>query len=232
MSIVQEGGPSFDPRHIRRGGYGLLVVSLVVGIAATFAHSALLAAADIALAVACVAVTLWTPELFEVAGRGSRGFNPLFLAPAGLVFFAGLTNNFVSVTPLLITAALGAVLLAAAGVFRGRRPGVAGPRQFVVALGLMGAALGYGAPALVDVRFDGAPAQAFRATVNSMNVQPGRYSRYYLRLSPWGPVGASSVTVSRWLYDELTPGDQVCIDLNKGTLAIPWFSVDACSGPS
>jgi hypothetical protein len=233
MSIVEEPRIALDPRQIRWGGYGLMVVSLVVAIAALFELSPLLAAADIVLAVACVGVTLWTPELFEVTGRGkSRGLNPLFLAPAALVFWAGVTNAFVSFNPLLISAAIGAVPLAAAGVFRGRRPGVAKPTQYVILLGLVGATLGYGAPALVDVRFDTSPGQPFRATVESMYVNQGRSWSYHLRLGAWGPVAAGSVEVPRSLYDQFNPGDQACIDLHPGALAIPWFSVRACPGPS
>jgi hypothetical protein len=233
MSIVEGPGPAFDPRQIRSGGYGLVVASLAVAVAALFERSALLAAADIAFAVACVGVALWRPELFEVAGRGkSRGLNPLFIAPAGLVCYAGITEDFVSLSPLLIAGGVGAVALAAAGVVQSRRPGVAGPRQSVFMLGLSGLALGCGAPALVDVRFDASPGQAFRATVNSMYVNQGRSTSYHLRLGAWGPAPADSVTVSRSLYDQFNPGDQACVALHAGALAIPWFAVRTCLNPS
>jgi hypothetical protein len=230
MSIVQEGGPALDPGLLRWGGYGLALASATLGIVGLFARSPLLAATNIALAIASVAVTLPAPELFEVTSRGrSRGLNPVFMVPAALVFIAGIENDFVDIAPLLIAAAAGALVFAGAGLPTWRRPGVAGPWQFVIVLALTGAALGYGAPALVDTRFDASPPQPFRVAISAMYVSHGKSTSYSLRLAPWGPrTQGSTESVAASLYNRLKPGDEVCVGLRRGALGVPWFVVHLC----
>lgn len=231
MSIVQEGGPAPDPLLLQRGGYAVVVVAIIIGIVVLFVPDPLFTALDLVSALASAAVTMPAPELFEISSRRgrSRGFNPLFLAPAALVFFAGVEADFIDVTPLLIAPALGAAALAGIGLTRWRRPGVAGPRQFVIGLALIGAAVGYGGAALIDVRFDSSPPQPYRATVASMYVSHGKSTTYQLRLAPWGPrTQPGTVSVSSMLYNQLNPGDTVCIALRRGALSVPWFEVDAC----
>ena len=234
MSIVQEGGPAFDPALMRRAAYGLAIAGVVVGAATLFAPSAPLAALDIVLALASAAMIVPAPELFEISGRRkTRGMNPLFAIPAGLVFVAGVTNDFVAISPLVIAAAAGALAALGAGLTTWRRPGISGPWQFLILMGLIGAAIGYGGVALIDLRFDASPEQPFRTAVASMTVSHGRGVSYYLHLAPWGPVPHESrVTVSKSLYDRFNPGDQACIGLRNGALAIPWYVVRVCPGPA
>jgi hypothetical protein len=235
MSIVEDGRAALDPVLVRRSGYAVAVVGVAVGALALFERARLLAAADIGLAIASVAAVLWAPALFEVTtrsrrGRQHRGLNPLFAAPAALVFFAGLENDFLDFSPLLIGAAAGALLGCGAGLLVWRRPGVAGPWQMIIVIGLIGAALGYGAPGMIDTRFDAAQPQQFRATVSSMHVSHGKSTSYYLSLTPWGPrTEPSDVSVSSSLYNQVNPGDQVCVALHGGALAVPWFTVAQCA---
>ena len=117
----------------------------------------------------------------------------------------------------------------ALGALRVARPGFGQPVSFVILCAIAGAGLGYGAAALIDVRFDTSPPQTIRTTVSSMYVSRGRGASYYLRLPAWGPrTGPNSVSVSSDLYDRLNPGDPVCIDLRRGALSASWFVVHAC----
>jgi hypothetical protein len=234
MSIVEASGPPLDPVKIRRGGYAVAIAGVAAGGAELFLSSAPTAAAAVVLAALSLAAALWTPELYEVTGRrGVRGFNPLLAAPACLVCVAGGLSHFLSVAPLVLAGVAGAVAAVGAAAFRWNRPGLAGRFQFAAVMALAGATLGYGAPALADVRFDAAPAQAYRATVDSMHVKQGRGATFYLQLAPWGPLtDENTVTVSRSLYNQLNPRDQVCIGLHPGLLGMPWFDVRLCPPPS
>jgi hypothetical protein len=230
MSIVRDGGTPLDPMLIRRGGYALVVLGVLAGIVAVFVKTPWLAAAEIVLALAASAVAVRAPELFEITGRrASRGINPLFMAPVALVFFGGVANDFVEIAPLLIGAAAGAAIFVAAGLATWRRPGVSGPWQFLILMAVIGAALGYGAPAVIDIRFDGAAPQPYRATVSSMFITHGKSTSYTLRLSPWGPkTQENPVSVASSFYRRVSQGDQVCIALHPGALALPWYEVHLC----
>jgi hypothetical protein len=224
MSIVQEGEAQLDPVMIRRGGYALVALGVGAGILGVFVKAPLLAATEIVLAIGSAAVALWAPELFEITG-----INPLVIAPAALVFFGGVANDFVGIVPLLIGAAAGAAGFLVVGLTRWRRPGVSGPGQFLILMGVIGAALGYGAPAMVDIRFDGSAPQPFRATVNSMFVTHGKSTSYTLRLAPWGPkTEENPVSVSSSLYRQVSPGNEVCIALHRGALGLAWYEVRLC----
>jgi len=237
MSIVDERGPGFSPLQIRVAGYTVTGVAVAAGIAAIFDRSEVVTASDIALAVIALAFPIWAPELFEITtrsrGRTGRGANPFMLIPALLAFIAALMSDFVSVQPLLIGAAAGGAVAGGAAWLRRTRAGVTGPVQLVVLAALAGAGLGFGVPALIDVRFDAAPAQPCHATVTSMYVSHGKSTSYHLRLGPWGamPQGGG-VQVSSSLYAALNPGDQVCIGLHPGALGLPWYTVRQCEGPS
>ena len=133
MSIVEEGGPALDPRLVRRIGYWVLGAGVLAGFAVIFVHGAVMATVDAALVAASVVVALVAPEVFELSGRKGqpRMFNPLFLAPAGLLFFRGIDNQFVDATPLALAALIGAVSVAALATLRALRSGLAGrpPRR-------------------------------------------------------------------------------------------------------
>lgn len=233
MSIVKERGAALDPLVIRKAGYGLALAAIVAGVAALFVRDPLMAVADIALAAATVGITLQAPEMFEVRNRGGRrNYNPLFLAPAGLVFLAGVGNQFVDATAWVIGALIGGLAGGGLAATRMTRPGVDGPSVLVVLLALIGGAFGYGAPAMIDVRFDTSEAQPIHSLVSSMYVSRGKSTTYHLRLPPWGPrTQPNTVTVSDSLYRRLTPGDPVCIDLRGGALQVPWFVPRACPAP-
>jgi hypothetical protein len=232
MSIVEEGDPALDPRLIRRIGYWVLGAGVLAGIGVIFVPGALMAAADTALVAASIVVALVAPEMFELSGRKGRQrmFNPLFLAPAGLLFFRGIDNQFVDATPLALAALIGAGLVAAFATLRALRSGLGGKARFVGLMAMIGAAAGCGGTGLTDVRLDASAPQTVRATIESTFVSSGRATSYYLRLPPWGPrLKPNSIEVSETLYNKLDAGDSVCIDLRRGALSIPWFEPRDCA---
>jgi hypothetical protein len=232
--MVKARGSAFDPLTIQRTGYGLAIAATLAGVAALYVRDPLMAAADIALAAACVAITLLAPEVFTVKNRGGkRNYNPLFVLPAVLVLVAGIDNQFADATVWLITAFIGGLAGGGLAATRMARPGVGGPWVFVIQLAVIGGALGYGAPALIDVRFDTSEPQPIHSSVSSMYVTFGRSTNtHHLRLPPWGPrTQPNTVTVSGWLYHRLSPGDPVCLYLRPGALQIAWFTPSACLAP-
>lgn len=55
-------------------------------------------------------------------------------------------------------------------------------------------------------------------------------TRYYLRVSPWGPiVYPDDVDVPRSTYKLTRVGDPVCFGLHPGFLRAPWYTVVTCS---
>jgi len=54
-------------------------------------------------------------------------------------------------------------------------------------------------------------------------------TRYYLRVSPWGPiVYPDDVDVPRSTYNTTRVGDSVCLGLHPGFLHAPWYTVVPC----
>jgi hypothetical protein len=230
VSIVEEGGPAFEPRLIKWAGYALVIAGVAAGVAALLVATELMAAIAIGLAAASIAIVLRAPELFEVAGRRrSRGLNPLFVGPAAAVFLGGVENHFIGVGPLGVAALIGAAAAGAVGAARMSRPGVSGRVQLVSLLALIGGLFVYGSGGLIDVRFDVSPAQPIRTTISAMYISHGKSTSYHLTLPPWGPLTEpNSVAISSSLYNQLSPGDPVCINLHRGALQVAWFVVDAC----
>jgi hypothetical protein len=88
---------------------------------------------------------------------------------------------------------------------------------------------GYGAGAHMNMFLDRSEPQSFSATVTGGRVSGGRTLSYRLILGPWGPYKqATSVQVSRALYDLAEVDSRVCIQGRPGALGIPWYQVDGC----
>ncbi len=57
----------------------------------------------------------------------------------------------------------------------------------------------------------------------------GDHPTWNLRLDPWGTrTDTTDVAVPRALYDQVQPGDPVCVWLGRGALAIAWYVVGRC----
>ncbi len=80
-----------------------------------------------------------------------------------------------------------------------------------------------------DVLLDRSSPVAYRAEVLSASVSHGKTTTYSLQLGPWGPrQNPEDVDVTSSVYNNVAPGDSVCLLLYPGTLRIPWFTVSPC----
>jgi len=235
MSIVDDAKTSLDPSLIRWGGYGLAAVGVAAVAYAWWRPGMLTTALALVLALAPVGIGAAYPQLFEVNYRGGRGFNPIVGFAALVLLLLALSLHLVDARPpwiaaFVVGAALGAATWAAA-----QAPGLVSPIQALLSVAIIGGVYGYGAYAVADVRFDPSPGTAYQAAIVGKNTSTSRSSTYYhLSLAPWGPVtaAASSVTVSKSVYDALQPGDPVCLTLHPGAMGTGWYDVALCGGAS
>jgi hypothetical protein len=88
---------------------------------------------------------------------------------------------------------------------------------------------GYGTIALADRDMDASASHRYQATVLAKSVV-SRSAIYHLDLGPWGPRTEDHVEVAvRYsTYAQVTVGDCVCIDLRRGAIRIPWFTLSTC----
>jgi hypothetical protein len=174
-----------------------------------------------------------------LAGRGRYGLEgrredvrpelltPILLPGLVLGLRALLDLHLVEQRPLLPLAALGtlglvALFLAADASLR---------RRWWMGL-LMGSLLvahPWATAAQANVLLDHTPGERFEVPVIDKHVSQGRVTQHQLRLAPWGPVAeAEGVDVGPGLYQEVEPGETVCVELHGGALGARWFRVGRC----
>jgi hypothetical protein len=90
---------------------------------------------------------------------------------------------------------------------------------------------GFGAWLAINSVFDKAPAANYSAqVVGKVRTRSEDGTTYKFQLAQWGPdQTASQVKVRRNLYEETGIGDVVCIDVNPGRLAMPYYTVKRCA---
>jgi hypothetical protein len=87
---------------------------------------------------------------------------------------------------------------------------------------------GFGSIRQINCAFDHSKTEIYGATVTGRRISRGRSTAYYLRLTPWGPVENEEETeVHRSFYNKTGIGDTVKVNLEKGLLNIPWFSIQS-----
>jgi hypothetical protein len=236
MSIVEDAKPSLDPNLIRWGGHGLVVVGVAAGAYAWMRPGMLSTALALVLALASVGIGAAYPQLFEVNYRGGRGFNPIVGFAALVLLLLTFSLHLVDARPPWIAAFVVGAALGAATWSAAQAPGLASPIQALLTVAIIGGVYAYAAYAVADVRFDPSPGTAYQAAIVGENTSMSRSSTYYhLSPPPWGPVtAASSVTVSKSVYDALQPGDPICLTLHPGAMGAGWYDVGLCgaSGPA
>ena len=229
MSIVEDAGPSLDPRTIRWGTYALSALAVVAAGATWLDPGPWTAAAALLLAPIPVAITLAWPQLFLVTTRGRRSLNPIAGAGALVLLVAGVETDFIGLETQIIVAAVLAIACGGIGWQMAQRAQSPVPISVAITALAIGGFYGYGGFAVADVHFDPSPGAAYRAAVTDKTVSHGRSTTYSLELAAWGPVAApSSVEVQEDLYNAVQQGDQVCLTLHPGALRTPWFTVAPC----
>ena len=90
---------------------------------------------------------------------------------------------------------------------------------------------GFGAWLAINSIFDRAPAANYSAqVVGKVRTRSEDGTAYKFQLARWGPdQTASQVKVRRSLFEETRIGDVVCIDVNQGRLAMPYYAVKRCA---
>jgi hypothetical protein len=106
------------------------------------------------------------------------------------------------------------------------------PRRWpvLVFVCMVSAAYGYGTSVLADAVFDGSPGESYRTNVLARHSSGGRSPTYSLSVGPWGDrAGGNRVEVPFSLYAHTRPGEEVCIAVRPGALAVAWYDVQPCS---
>jgi hypothetical protein len=158
--------------------------------------------------------------------RAELSFVPLIAAFGLLIHAGGL--HFVDIWQLgLIAVPLALAYFAAfASAVRigAVRPGV------LIAVAFFACLYSYGLAAVTDALGDSAVAASYRVEVLDKHVSRGRSTSYSLSLAPWGDrQEPARVGVSGSTYGAVGIGDQVCIQVHRGNLRVPWYWITACS---
>jgi hypothetical protein len=85
-----------------------------------------------------------------------------------------------------------------------------------------------------DTMPDESTASFFRTwIVDKHEDQGSRFTTYYLRLAPWGPIPQpDNVSVPAGTYSRSALGDPICLALHAGLLHAPWYRFVPCAGPA
>ena len=108
-------------------------------------------------------------------------------------------------------------------------PGIARRRWPLLAVLFLSSFYGIGATALGDALLDHSAPQVYQTAVLNKHFSSGRHTTWELKLAAWGPQPEiSDVSVPRWLYASVQPGQTVCVHYHPGTINIPWYFVTHC----
>ena len=125
--------------------------------------------------------------------------------------------------PVALVAVVLTLLLIRADSTLPRRPAMLGAALLFMI------AYAYGGIVEANALLDRSPPQVFKVPVISKRVTSGEHPTARLLLDRWGArTFTTDVAVPRAFYDQVKPGDPVCVQLRPGALAIPWYAVGNC----
>jgi uncharacterized protein (DUF697 family) len=214
-----------------------LVVACAAAVALNFGPPILQVPFAIVLALVPVALALMlhrAPLLYSVFKRKSDPRAELCYALIAVSFGFLLRNrgvHLVSLRPLglLIVFVTFAYFVA---FFRSSSEN-SSPLGALFGLLFLAGFYGYAMAVTANTVDDHSTAATYTASVTGKHISSGRSTTYYLELSPWGPMQArNSLSVSRTLYGQLAPGNQICLRLHDGRLHAPWYEPISCTAPS
>jgi hypothetical protein len=234
--VTATGGLTGQGRRVTAAAWGLNILGVAHGVWAPFEFDpiptsliACVAASGLAVAFA-LALPGWF-ALFDGKARGARSLGALFLAPLiGLIVRAAFTVQLLRLSSDLVPAVVGAVAGGAGAGLWWLRFG--GNWRVWPLMGLLGLLVACALFEEIDQRLDHAAPQRFKVPVTDEFITRHKTTSYYITLPAWGPKHEpDSVRVSPNLYQNVLPGQDVCVVLHPGFLGAPWYTVDICPGP-
>ena len=94
---------------------------------------------------------------------------------------------------------------------------------------LFGAPYAYGVGLEANGLLDQSSSQKYDVPVLGKHIVSGKHRSWKLTLAAWGPESEGyDVSVPSMLYNEITLGELVCVDLHAGYMHIPWYTVHRC----
>jgi hypothetical protein len=211
-----------------------LIIAIAAGVAANYGIPALYLPFSVALALVPIVLAFLlhrSPLLYTVFKRKddprAELLYALLASGFGLLIRArGI--HFVSLDSIGVVIAL--ITLAYVAAFYHSFFESPSPARTFFALLLFGVLYSYGAVTMADAVGDESAPTRFVVHVIGKHYTTGRSRSYYLSLEPWGPLQQpNNLGVSKAIYDNATPGDQVCLELHRGRLNAAWFTHVSCS---
>lgn len=211
-----------------------VIISIAAAVALNFGEAVFLlpAAAVLALMPVVVLFMVWqSPLLYAVYKakadpRAELGF-VLMVAGFGLLI-RNRGVHMVSMQPLLWLIAL--ITLAYIGALYGSIRTGRSVWGRMIGLLFFAGIYSYALVVLTDTLPDHSQATPYRASVIGKHISSGRSTSYILHLAPWGPLqNSNSLSVGSDVYRATQVGDEVCLDLYRGTLHAPWYKDVPCN---
>jgi hypothetical protein len=195
--------------------------------------------------IACL-VWLRSPGFYEIVGNRSDHRESLataFILPGAVLAVRALRDfQLLSFAPILIWALAGGLLttfvMANVDQRTQKPPELIVSRQkpnnrsvFFATLLLFTTFYALGVIGQANGLLDSSAPKTYSSIIISKHFFTGRYSAsWYLRLAPWGPrPEAADVSVQRWVYLSVVPGQNACVTLHSGALKFPWYQVEPCN---
>ena len=77
--------------------------------------------------------------------------------------------------------------------------------------------------------FDRSAPNIFRTHITYEHITPGKRTRYYLTIAPWGRKSETDdIGVTRDFYLSVSIGQEICTYLHPGAFGARWYEVDHC----
>lgn len=235
MSLVRSSSPTVRSWLASRRGQ-----SRLFGIAGVLVAAFAMFARDHWLPMGLAAAAPWVALAINRASHGRFGFEPLTPGKSAVLTYWALAS--VPVIALFVIGSrlyspISLIPLVLASIILG---GIAGvvffslvfwppkrkPDVMLKALGGVGfVGYAYGCLAIANGMLPQPPPAQFEVRIVSKYVATGRNQPKMFVLEPWGPFRSGAVQVSLVMYDQLEPGQSVCMLLHPGGLELPWWEI-------
>ncbi|MGJ5178215.1 hypothetical protein ACQR16_08960 [Bradyrhizobium oligotrophicum] len=227
-------GTSRDRGVVRAQRIALGFTTVIIGLAGwslfpSFPAGQLIAVVTVVPLLALV-LTLRFPGRFRIGLGSGYGANlgTACIVAAGTLAARTLSDiNLVSWLPLTafaVAVALIFLIVAARFETQLRRRGW---RLLLAALFV--GAYAFGALGQFNAALDRSAPALLRSRVLGKHLGHSRLAPHQVALEAWGPFAApTDAHVPQALYEQLQPGDSVCLRLRDGAFRMAWFTVAAC----